>query len=84
MDQQPIDQERVVGGDEEVALWQVFAECAGTDQDRHHLQRIGEDGGDGLPRRPAHRLGRPAGREHQIAGLQRLDRRLAARSGKPV
>jgi hypothetical protein len=77
--QHRIDQDRMIGRDQEVARWDVLRERAGLDADRQNAHRIGEDPRHGLAAEPAHRHVTSVGGGDEIALPERLDADFAGR-----
>ncbi|WBV45472.1 hypothetical protein PFY06_21580 (plasmid) [Pseudoroseomonas cervicalis] len=79
--QQPVQQQRMIGRDQQVALWQPLGQRAGADADGRGAGRVGEAARDALPADPAHRLQRAIGAAHPVADGKLLDGPLAILAG---
>ena len=78
-DQHAVEEHRVVGGQQKVAVRAIFGEGFGGDADRAHplRGRMARDI-DAAAADPAHRAGMAQMRHHDIARKQRFDSDLAA------
>ena len=79
MDQQAIDEKRMIGREQEIAARSVVAERPGLDADRLRPQRIGEAARDRLHAKPGHRNHPPVSSDDKIAAHKGLDGNLALR-----